>query len=157
MLSPAKKNEMPTNWSFNWLNLWQNTDFECQNIVKLVYKGKVWGLVRYGLYPYPGSPKFLEIEQIEAHPTSRGEGAERFMEPIGKWLIWYASKVGLELCQTETDKPLVVLVALDTAVSIVIRCRWSIWGLSQSLREKMDMLLDSCGKQPHPSVINKKA
>ncbi len=59
MLSSAKKNDMPTNWSFNWLNLWQNTDFECQNIVKLVYKDKVWGLVRYGLYPYPGSPKFL--------------------------------------------------------------------------------------------------
>ncbi|MEH2123198.1 MAG: hypothetical protein V7K44_02115 [Nostoc sp.] len=117
MLSPATNNDMPTNWSFNWFNLWQNTDFDCQNIVKLVYEGKVWGLVRYGLYPYPGSPKFLEIEQIEAHPTSRGEGAERFMEPIGKWLIWYATKVALELCQTETDEPLVVLVALDTALS----------------------------------------
>ncbi|MFQ4143653.1 hypothetical protein [Chlorogloeopsis sp. ULAP02] len=63
-LSPAKVDDMPTNWSFDWSGLWQRTDFECQNIVKLVYAGQIWGLVRYGLYPYPGSPEFLEIEQL---------------------------------------------------------------------------------------------
>jgi hypothetical protein len=31
----------------------------------LVYLGQVLGLVRYGLYPYPGCPRFLEIEQLE--------------------------------------------------------------------------------------------
>ncbi|MDZ8055379.1 MAG: hypothetical protein RMX68_028400 [Aulosira sp. ZfuVER01] len=116
-LSPAKANDMPTDWSCSWLNFWNNANFECENIVKLVYEGKIWGLVHYGLYPYPGYPKFLEIEHIEAHPTSRGDKAERLIEPIGKWLIWYATKVGLEFCQTQADDPLVILEALDTAVS----------------------------------------
>ncbi len=108
---------MPIDWSCNWLNFWKNTAFECQNIVKVVSEGKVWGLVQYGLYPHPGDPSFLEIEHIEAHPTSRGDVAERLIEPIGKWLIWYATKVGLEFCQTQADEPLVILQALDTAVS----------------------------------------
>ncbi|WP_414527499.1 hypothetical protein [Nodularia chucula] len=73
--------------------------------------------MRYGLYPYPGFPKYLEIEHIEAHPTSRGEVAERLIEPIGKWLIWYAIKVGLKSCQTEPDDPLVILSAVDEAVA----------------------------------------
>lgn len=29
-LSPARENDMPTNWSCNWLNIWKNTSFECQ-------------------------------------------------------------------------------------------------------------------------------
>jgi hypothetical protein len=116
-LSFATIEDMPTDWDFDWLSLWQNTSFECQNIIKLVYEGEVWGLVRYGLYPYPGFPKYLEIEHIEAHPTSRGEVAERFIEPIGKWLIWYAIKVGLKSCQTEPDDPLVILSAVEKAVA----------------------------------------
>ena len=117
IISTAQEQDMPTNWSFDWLSLWLNTNFDCQNIVKLVYKDKVWGLVRYGLYPYPGSPKFLEIEQLEANPLSRGEDSERFIEPIGKWLIWYATRVALKFCHVAAHEPLVVLVALDNAVS----------------------------------------
>ncbi|MBD2301482.1 hypothetical protein H6G80_04985 [Nostoc sp. FACHB-87] len=120
-LSPASIDDIPNNWSCNWVNFWKNTNFECQNIVKIVYQDEVWGLVHYGLYPYlyPNSvpPRFLEIEHIEAHPTSRGEIAGRFMEPIGKWLIWYATQVALKFCQAQSDDPLVILEALDTAVS----------------------------------------
>ncbi|MFQ4143652.1 hypothetical protein [Chlorogloeopsis sp. ULAP02] len=43
--------------------------------------------------------------------------AERLIEPIGKWLIWYATKVGLEYCQGEAEALLIFLVSLDTAVS----------------------------------------
>lgn len=117
LITSAQKKDMPKNWSFDWLSLWRNTNFDCQNIVKLVYQNKVWGLIRYGLYPYPGSPKFLEIEQLEANPMSRGEDTERFIEPIGKWLIWYATRVGLKFCHIKANEPLVVLVALDTALS----------------------------------------
>jgi hypothetical protein len=116
-LSSATIEDMPSDWDFDWLNLWRNTSFECQNIIKLVYQGTVWGLVRYGLYPYPGSPNYLEIEHIEAHPTSRGEVAQRLIEPIGKWLIWYATKVALKSCQTEADDPLIILEALETSVA----------------------------------------
>ncbi len=117
LLSPAKPDNMPTDWSFDWSGLWQITDFDCENIIQLVYSGKVWGLVRYGLYPYPGLPRFLEILHIEAHPTSRGEMDKRLVEPIGKWLIWYATKVGLLHCQAQADEPLIILTALESAVS----------------------------------------
>lgn len=86
LLTSALFEDMPTDWTFDWPGLWQRTDISCQNIVKLVYQEQVWGLVRYGLYPYPGTPRFLEIEQLEANPTSRGEAAFRLIEPIGKWL-----------------------------------------------------------------------
>ncbi|MBD2385226.1 hypothetical protein [Cylindrospermum sp. FACHB-282] len=121
LISPASADDMPTNWSCNWVNFWRNMDFECQNIVKIVYDGQIWGLVHYSLYPYfypvPAPPRFIEIAHIEAHPTSRGKETERFIEPIGKWLIWYATKVAFEFCQTEADEPLVILEAFDTAVS----------------------------------------
>ncbi|MBD2041312.1 hypothetical protein [Microcoleus sp. FACHB-672] len=116
-LSPAREADMPADWSFDWLGLWQNTDFECQNIVKLVYLNQVWGLARYGLYPYPGLPRFLEIEQLEANPTSRGEMTDRPIIPIGKWLIWYSIKVGLQYCLVATNEPLIILVSLKSAVS----------------------------------------
>ena len=117
LLSPAVADDMLANWTFNWPTLWQNTDFECQGITKLMYAERVWGLVRYGLYPYPGSPSYLEIEQLEANPISRGETAQRLIEPIGKWLIWYSTKVGLQYCPTEADEPLIVLAAIESAVS----------------------------------------
>lgn len=41
LLSPAKKQDMPTNWTFNWRVLWENTDFECQN--KPVWRVIFWG------------------------------------------------------------------------------------------------------------------
>ncbi|EDX74512.1 hypothetical protein MC7420_4036 [Coleofasciculus chthonoplastes PCC 7420] len=117
VLSPATEEEMQNDWTFNWSSLWQRTDFDCQNIVKLVYSGQVWGLVRYGLYPYPGTPRFLEIEQLEANPTSRGERTDRLLVPIGKWLIWYSTKVGLQYCSGSANDPLIGLVSLASAVA----------------------------------------
>ncbi|MBD2569945.1 hypothetical protein [Anabaena lutea] len=120
-ISPANIDDLPTNWSCNWLNIWNETAFYCQNIVKLVYRGQVWGLVKYSLYPYfdpePAPPIFMEINNIEAHPTSRGDATGRLIEPIGKWLIWYAIKVAFEFCEVKAEEPLVILEALDTAVS----------------------------------------
>ena len=86
LLTSALFEDMATDWTFDWPVLWQRTDISCQNIIKLVAQEQVWGLVRSGLYPYPGTPRFLEIEQLEANPTSRGEIAFRLIEPIGKWL-----------------------------------------------------------------------
>lgn len=112
---------MPTDWEFSWRELWQNTDFDCQAIVKLVYSGQVCGLVRFGLYPYSEppefvEPQFLEIEQLEAHPKSRGTSANRLVEPIGKWLIWYATRFSLQHCSGGTEDSPVLLVALEEAV-----------------------------------------
>jgi hypothetical protein len=116
LLSPAKAEDMPTDWTFNWPILWENTELECQNIVKLVDADKVWGLVRYSLYYFPGSPRFLEIEQLEADPSSRGEMPDRPIEPIGKWLIWYCIQVGLQYCTVAANDPLIILVSLNDPV-----------------------------------------
>ena len=37
LLAPAIKQDMPTNWSFAWGDLWQISDFEYQDIIKLSY------------------------------------------------------------------------------------------------------------------------
>ncbi|MFN6035154.1 MAG: hypothetical protein ACK48B_14200 [Dolichospermum sp.] len=85
-----------------------------------VYNDKIWGLIKYSLYPYtypdPSPPIFLEINNLEAHPTSRGDVATRLIEPIGKWLIWYAIQVGFEFCEPKPEAPLIILDALDKAV-----------------------------------------
>jgi hypothetical protein len=115
VLTPAKAEDMPIDWSFDWPGLWQRSDFDCQNIVKLVYEEQIWGLVRYGLYLYPGSPTFLEIEHLETNPTSRGQATERLIEPVGKWLIWYAVQVGLRYCSEGGSERLIELVSLEEA------------------------------------------
>ncbi len=115
LLTPATEEDMPTDWTFNWSLLWEVTDFDCQSIAKLIYDEQLWGLVRYGLYPYPGSPEVLEIEHLETNPISRGQVLERLIVPIGKWLIWYAVQVGLQCC-SGTDT-LIVLVSLEDAVN----------------------------------------
>ncbi|MGB3205167.1 MAG: hypothetical protein WBB28_09280 [Crinalium sp.] len=120
VLAPATKDDMPTDWSCDWDSLWINTDFECQNIVKLDYENQVWGLVRYGLYPYPGSPpeapKLLEIENIEANPFNRGQLSSRLVEPVGKWLIWYSTKVSLQYCSGELNDTAIYLVSLEPVI-----------------------------------------
>lgn len=115
VLTPATGEDMPTDWSFDWPGFWQKTDFDCENIVKLVYEEQIWGLVRYGLYPYPGSPKFLEIEHLETNPTSRGQKTERLIEPVGKWLIWYAIQVGLRYCAEGVSDRFILLESVEDA------------------------------------------
>ncbi|MBD2083529.1 hypothetical protein NDI49_05145 [Trichocoleus sp. ST-U3] len=115
VISPARMEDMPNNWTFSWQELWQRTDFEVQNIVKLVYEEQVWGLIRYGVNLYADSPETLEIEHLEANPISRGKLANRLIEPIGKWLIWYATQVSLRYCSGGGSDTPIFLVSLDSA------------------------------------------
>lgn len=114
-LLTARKQDMPINWDFAWSELWEQTDFDCQNIIKLVYADQIFGLIRYGVYPYPyqDKPLYLEIEQVETNPVSRGKTDDRIIQPIGKWLIWYATKVSLQECTGTPNSTLVVLTAKD--------------------------------------------
>lgn len=87
-LLPATLVDIPREWSFDWPGIWSSSDFDCQGIIKFVYENQVLGLIRYGLYPYPGTPAFLEVEQLEANP------ADRFVEPwvggsFGMKYKWY--------------------------------------------------------------------
>ncbi|MBE9224260.1 hypothetical protein IQ264_02080 [Phormidium sp. LEGE 05292] len=115
VITPATVDDMPTNWTFNWQELWRRTDFDLQNIVKLVYNQQIWGLIRYTVFPYPGLPETLEIEQLETNPISRGLQADRLIIPIGKWLIWYATQLGLRYCSGGVRDTLIVLVSVDSA------------------------------------------
>lgn len=115
LITPARKEDMPNDWGFDWHGLWERTDFDCQNIVKLVYAKQVFGLIRYGLYPYPyqEKPVYLEIEQVQANPLSQGKAKDRIIRPIGKWLIWYVTRESLQKCIGGTDGTIAVLTAKD--------------------------------------------
>ncbi|HHP7229888.1 MAG TPA: hypothetical protein ACFCUY_03390 [Xenococcaceae cyanobacterium] len=115
LLAPAIESDMPVNWTCAWNNIWNKMDGDCQSIIKLVYQNQIWGLMRYGIYPYPGEPLFLEIEHLETNPTSIGQVANRVIKPIGKWLIWYAIQEALKLCNISDNDPLVILVSLEQA------------------------------------------
>jgi hypothetical protein len=115
ILTPASQSNMPVNWSCDWSNIWQKMDSDCQSIIKLVYQDQIWGLMRYGIYPYPGTPKFVEIEHLEANPISVGQVANRLVSPIGKWLIWYVIQEASLTCNVSDNDPLVVLVSLAQA------------------------------------------
>ena len=115
ILSPATAIDMQSNWTCSWQDIWQYTEFDRENIIKLEYQQQVWGLMKYSLYPYPGSPEALEIEHLEAHPASRGEESNRYLEPIGKWLIWYATQIGLRYCSGGVSDTLIFLKSVDSA------------------------------------------
>ena len=115
ILTSASELDMAVNWSCDWRNIWQKMDNDCQTIIKLVYQQQICGLMRYGIYPYPGIPKFLEIEHLEANPRSQGKLVNRLVNPIGKWLIWYAIQTALQTCNISDNDPLVILVSLEEA------------------------------------------
>ncbi len=106
ILTPAIAHALPTNWTFPWTSLWETCGSEGLGIVQLVLEEQVWGLVRYGVFP-KDTQKFVLIEHLEAHPASRGSTANRLVEPVGKWLIWYCVNVGLQHCSG--DEKLVFL------------------------------------------------
>jgi hypothetical protein len=109
-IHPAVKSAMPSNWSCSWPQLWEKTDFNCQSIIQFTYQEQALGFLRYGLYPYPGKPVFLEVENLETTPNNR------LVEPVGRWLLWYATKASLIFCSATGDNALVILVSLTSAV-----------------------------------------
>ncbi len=115
LLTPATESDMPLNWTCAWQTIWNKMDSDCQSIIKLVYQNQIWGLMRYGIYPYPGEPKFVEIEHLEANPISQVKAANRYVTPIGKWLIWYAIQGGLQNCLISDQDLLLFLVSVEQA------------------------------------------
>jgi hypothetical protein len=112
-LQPLEKEELPDNWGFAWAELKKKTSPECQGIVQIGINGQCLGLIRFGLYPYPGIFKYLEIEQLEVHPYSQGKLIDRLAKPVGMWLIWYVVTISLNCCITDDDEPLIFLVSFE--------------------------------------------
>ena len=115
LLTAATVSDMPVDWTCAWQNIWHKMDRDCQGIIKLVYQDRIWGLMRYGIYPYPGEPSILEIEHLETNPIAVGQQGNRLIKPIGKWLIWYAVQEALTLCNISDNDTLVILVSLEQA------------------------------------------
>jgi hypothetical protein len=63
-------------------------------------------------------PVYLEIEQVQANPLSQGKVKDRIIRPIGKWLIWYATRESLQKCIGGTDGTIAVLTAKDKELLI---------------------------------------
>ena len=115
-LSSAWSGNLPLDWDFDWDEIRRKSSEDCQGIAKLSLDNQCLGLVRFGLYYYPGIPTFLEIEQLESHPISRGILDERLAKPVGKWLIWYAIQTALKYCKPSEEKGFVVLAAYEEAL-----------------------------------------
>ncbi len=110
ILEPAKQLDMNGSWICDWHNLWKTADFECEAVIKLSFKGKTNGLMRFGLYPYDENPskapEYLEIRNLEAL-----DGNTRQVNPVGFWLIWYAIQVGLFICDGDSKGSVIILDA----------------------------------------------
>ncbi|HZG73173.1 MAG TPA: hypothetical protein VEY51_16680, partial [Chondromyces sp.] len=113
-LEPAREKDMPmlSKWNFEWRELWDRTNFEYQNIVKLSYENLVSGLIRYAVYlSEEDKPYLLEVLHLE---SIRKE--ERSVEPIGKWLLWYAVQTGLNFCTPDPSGTLISLDSVENAI-----------------------------------------
>ena len=117
-IGPITQDNLPKDWSCNWESIWSYTDFDTQAIIKMTEGKNLWGLMRYTLFSYDSEKQnnradFLFIENIEAHPArqptgnyayrekKRPKAPSPFINPVGKWLIWYACNTALEYCEAE--------------------------------------------------------
>lgn len=132
LISQAHYADLPiTGWTCDWQSIWHHTDFDCQAIVKMTEGGNLWGLMRYSLYPYdpediPPKPKFLFIENVEAHPARRKSFMSRytqkmsipepFINPVGRWLVWHACQIALDYCMVD-EGTVLGLTATSDAVA----------------------------------------
>lgn len=114
-LSSATLDDLPDDWDFAWRELGEQVDPEYQALAKLVLNNECLGFIKFGLYPEPGNFKFVDIEQVEANPLSRGKMTGRLASPVGFWLLWYAIKTGLEYCDPNPGEPFVLVLSYEDA------------------------------------------
>lgn len=110
-LSPATEEDLPTDWTFDWLRFWEEADFDCEAFIKLSYAQETQGLVRFALYPYPfpnDVPEYAEILHIQSI-----EKQNRQINPVGFWLIWYVVQISFLYCSGDEEG---ILVMLDSTV-----------------------------------------
>jgi hypothetical protein len=119
-LEEAKKSDITEisllpGFKCDWTRLWSNTDFDCEALVKLTYQGKIQGIIKFALYPYPrpsGIPKFTEILNLETLSKDT-----RSASPVGLWLIWYAVKMCLEFgCSGDSNGSVLLLISVKSAI-----------------------------------------
>ncbi|AFZ26954.1 hypothetical protein Cylst_4902 [Cylindrospermum stagnale PCC 7417] len=116
IVTQALAEDMPTDWTFPWTDLWRTCNSEKMNIVKLSTGKELWGLVRFAIHPNLDKPSLVLIDTLEANPVSRGSNADRLLEPIGKWLLWYCADLALQRCSGDEEKLLYLFSKAKTFV-----------------------------------------
>jgi hypothetical protein len=112
--------QLPSSFGFSWTHIHKITDPDWQQITKISYNGKTQGLIRYEIQPQPEvedpsdipglDHKLIVVLHLEAE-----QGPQRLVEPLGKWLLWYAAKVASQICSGTEKGLLVGLVAMPSA------------------------------------------
>ncbi len=121
LLSQAAQQDMcNSSFGFPWSHLWTINDFDWGNIIKISYKNRTLGFVRYELKPQPEVEDPQEIASLQhqllwINHLEAISGQQRVVEPLGKWLIWYATMVGIEYCSGSSTGALIGLTALPEA------------------------------------------
>jgi hypothetical protein len=116
VLEPATAEDMPINWTCNWVNFWNRADFDCEAIIRLSCQGRLLGLIRFALYPYTETGLASAIECVEILHLETLPRRDRNVHPVGFWLIWYAVRIALDFCVGEADGTLVKLDAIKAAI-----------------------------------------
>lgn len=99
------------NWLFPWENeIRKSAKSEKRILVKLEYEKKILGLVAYIIGE---SQNTLVVEHLETKQNMK----DRLVEPIGKWLLWYCYRVGIDfgLGTDVEDTPLIFLFSKPKA------------------------------------------
>jgi hypothetical protein len=112
--------KLPSSFGFPWSHINQITDPDWQQIKKISYDDKIQGLIRYEIRPQPevedpSDILGLDHELIFVLHLETKQGSERLVEPLGKWLVWYAAKVASQVCSGTQNGIFVGLIAIPTA------------------------------------------
>ncbi len=123
-LKPAEAKDMLfPSLTFQWQQIWQQTWFGWEGIVKLTYDNHSMGLMQFAIQPEAEpeddqlipvkQPGFLEVIFLEAVKNTE----ERLIDPIGKWLLWYAVQVAFEYCEGSRNGSILGLLSKPEACS----------------------------------------
>lgn len=110
-LLPATEEDLPTDWTFDWLRFWEEADFDCEAFIRLSYAQQTQGLVRFALYPYPFPMTYLST--LKFYIFQSIEKQNRQINPVGFWLIWYVVQISFLYCSGDEEG---ILVMLDSTV-----------------------------------------
>jgi hypothetical protein len=122
IVGPADAVDMSSSYfHFQWEQIWQKTCFGWEGIVKLIHEDNVLGLMQFALQPDQEpeddqfipvkQPGFLEVVYLEACKDREA----RLIDPIGKWLLWYAVQVAFRYCEGSSNGAILGLFSSSDA------------------------------------------
>lgn len=100
---------------FQWEQIWKKTCFGWEGIVKLTHEENVLGLMQFALQPEkePEDAQFIPVKQpgfLEIVYLEACQGTEnRLIDPVGKWLVWYAVQIAFRYCEGSSNSTILGL------------------------------------------------